>query len=179
MFSFHRLVLALLVLALSLGGGVTAWLAGAGAAAATSAKVSPPGTQPHGVNFTIHSEVDVNYCMEDIPAPAVPASQASISQCAARDGQHWTLADPADGSIVIIGGNFGNCLDASAKVPSAISDIPCTFKSGEQFYYSSAGQIESTSGKKCLQAAQAAQDAVIEIVKCDPNVPLQIWQLGH
>ena len=81
--------------------------------------------------------------------------------------------------MVIIGGNFGNCLDASAKIPGLISDVPCNFKSGEQFLYSASGQIESTSGKKCLQPLQATQNAAIEIVKCDPNVRLQIWQLGH
>jgi hypothetical protein len=167
------------VLAVSLGVGGTALLLGAGAAAASSTKSSPPGTQPHGVNYKIHSEVDVNFCIEDIPSSSVPASEASMSQCATRDGQDWTFADPANGSIVLIGGNFGNCLDASAIVSTAISDIPCTFKSGEQFYYSSAGQIESTSGKKCLQASQATQDAVIFIAKCDPSVRLQIWQLSH
>jgi hypothetical protein len=179
MYSFRRLVLALLVVALAVGGGATAWLTGAGAATASSTNVSPPGTQPHGVNFSIHSEVDVNYCLEDIPAPAVPASQASMSQCAARNGQRWTFADPANGSIVLIGGNFGNCLDASANVSSPISDKPCSFKAGEQFYYSSIGQIESTSGKKCLQAAQSTQDATVFIAKCSPTVPLQIWQLSH
>ncbi len=102
-----------------------------------------------------------------------------MSMCAIRNGQRWTFADAADGSIVIIGGNTGNCLDLTAVVSSWVSMAPCTFKSGEHFYFSAAGQIESTSGKKCLQQTQATQDAQVFIAKCQAGVKLQLWEVGH
>jgi hypothetical protein len=178
MTSFRRLAIPIAGLILAVGGGATAWLTGAGAAAVPAIRPAPPGAQPNGVNFTIHSSVDPNFCVEDTPAPQDPASETILSQCVIRDNQHWTFADAADGSVVIIGGN-GNCLDFTAKVVSPVSVTPCTFKGGERFFYSPIGQIESTSGKKCLQPAQATQDATMSIVKCESGVPGQIWQLGH
>jgi hypothetical protein len=179
MTSLRRLTVLLVGMILALGGGATAWLTQAGATAVPSSTRTPPGNQPNGVNFTIHSEVDPNFCVEDIPAPAVPASEASMSECVNRDGQHWTFADAADGSVVIIGGNTGKCLDFSAKAPSLVSVTPCTFKGAEKFYFAPSGQIESTSGKKCLEPSQAEQNAAIEISKCQTGVPLQIFELGH
>jgi len=178
MTSIRRLSVPLAGLILALGAGSTAWLTGAGAAAPT-AKPAAPGPQPNGVNYTLHSEVDTNFCLEDTPAPQEPASEASMAECAVIDGQRWTFADAADGSVVIIGGNTGNCLDFTAKVSSFVSMRPCTFKSGEHFFYSSTGQIESTSGKKCLQPAQATQNALVSIAKCQAGVNLQIWEIGH
>jgi hypothetical protein len=140
--------------------------------------MAPPGIQPNGINFTIHTIVDPDYCLEDTPAPANPASEAIMSECAARDNQHWTFANASDGSVVIISGD-GDCLDFTGKIPSPVSVTPCDFKATERFYYSPDGLIESTSGKKCLEQAQAAQDASISFVKCDPTNQDQVWQLGH
>jgi hypothetical protein len=175
---FRRLALLLAVLTMTLGGVATAWLTGAGANTVPAVKQVPPGTQPNGVNFTIHTSLDPTFCVDDTPAPQNPASEASMSTCVTRDDQHWTFADAADGSVVIVGGN-GNCLDFTGKVGSPVSVTPCTFKGTERFYYSPSGQIESTSGKKCLEPTQAAQTATINFVKCDANVAAQIWQLGH
>jgi hypothetical protein len=160
------------VLAMTAG---TVWLATGGADAAQT----PPGPQPNGVNFTIHSHVDTNFCVVDRPPQSQPASEASMAQCGPVDDQHWTFARAADGSVVIIGGSEGECLDFAAKAPSAVSIVPCTFKSAEHFFYSPAGLIESTSGKKCLQTAAAALNASLSIVKCNAAVALQIWVLGH
>jgi hypothetical protein len=57
----------------------------------------------------------------------------------------------------------------------------CTFSTAEHFFFTPKGQIESTSGTKCLQASQAAQDASVEIVKCQGQKaqPLQFWELGR
>ena len=172
--SFRRLAIALIGLSLPAAGGAMVWLWGLDEAGASTTNV-----QPHGVNFTIHSDVDTNFCLEDIPAPADPASEASMSQCIDRDGQHWTFANAADGSLVIIGGNTGNCLDFTAKVSSPVSMKPCTFNAGERFHYTRKGQIELASGTKCLEAAQAEQDAIVSIATCQKGVALQIWVLGH
>ena len=172
--SFRRLALALVGLSLPMAGGATAWLTGAEAAVASTTLV-----QPNGVDFSVHASVDPNFCLEDVPAPADPASEASMSQCVNRNGQHWTFADAADGSIVIIGGNTGKCLDFTAKVHSPVSMKPCTFSANERFLYNRKGQIELASGTKCLQPAQAEQDAFVSIDPCQKGVALQIWMLGH
>jgi hypothetical protein len=179
MTSLRRLPLLLAVLTLAVGGGATAWLTGAGASPVPAAPQAAPSPQPNGVNFTIHTSLDPSYCVEDTPSVATPASEATMSQCVVRDNQHWTFANAADGSVVIIGGN-GDCLTFGAgKLPIPVSVTPCTFKGSERFYYTAVGQIEATSGKKCLQPAQAAQNASIYIVKCDPTIRGQVWQLGH
>jgi hypothetical protein len=178
MTSIRRSVVPLVALSLALVGGATTWLTEAGAAA-PSAKPAPPGVQPNGVNFTLHSDGDVNFCLEDTPSTSNPASETIASQCAARDNQHWTFADATDGSVVIIGGTAGRCLDFTGAVPSPVSMKPCTFKGTEHFFYSESGQIESTSGKKCLQTAAAAQNAQVSFVKCNSTVKLQIWIIGH
>jgi hypothetical protein len=178
MTSFRRLALLVAIVTLALGGGTTAWLIGAGADTVPAVKQAPPGTQPNGVNFTIHTVIDPNFCVEDTPSVAVPASEATMSECAARDNQHWTFAHADYGSVVIIGGN-GDCLDFTGKPVSYVSVTPCDFRANERFYYSPDGLIESTSAKKCLGAAQAAQNATIAIVKCDATKSNQIWQLGH
>jgi hypothetical protein len=179
MTSLRRSALLFAVVTPAVGGGATAWLPGAGASTVPTAKSAPPGAQPNGVNFTIHTALDPNFCVEDTPSVGNPASEATMSQCIVRDNQHWTFANADDGSVVIIGGN-GDCLTfGAAKLPNYVSVLPCTFKGSERFYYTPVGQIESTSGKKCLQPAQAAQNASIDIVKCDATNRDQVWQLGH
>ena len=179
MIPFRRLVLLLTVLIVTLVGCATVWLSRAGANSVAAVKQAPPGAQPNGVSFTIHSAVDPNFCLENTASVANPASEATMSQCIVRDNQHWTFANAVDGSVVVVGSN-GDCLTfGPGKLPTPMSVTPCTFKSAERFYYSSAGQIESTSGMKCLQPAQAAQNASVFIGKCDPTDRYQIWQLGH
>jgi hypothetical protein len=178
MTSFRRLIVWLLGVSLALAGGATAWLFGADSAVA-STPLAQPLLQPNGVDFSIHSEVDTNYCAEDTPAPGNPASEASMSQCADNDGQHWTFAHAADGSVVIIGGNTGDCLDFSAAVHSSVSMTPCTFDASEHFSYSPKGQIKSSSGTKCLEAEAASQGAEMFIAKCKKGVELQVFMLTH
>jgi hypothetical protein len=100
--SFRPLAVGWVSLSIALAGSALALSTEpqAGAAAATRAH---PNLQPKGVDFSIHSQVDPNFCMEDVPAADNPASEASMSQCAARDGQHWTFARAADGSVVVMG----------------------------------------------------------------------------
>jgi hypothetical protein len=141
--------------------------------------VTPPGVQTNGTDFVLHSEADQNFCLDDVPSPDNPASEASVSQCAVRSDQDWTFADAADGSVVIIGGADGKCLDFSAKVSSPVSMTAGTFGMAEHFFYSRKGQIESTSGKKCLQAAVAAQNAQVFITTCKKDITRQIWVLSR
>ena len=180
MTTFRRSALLVAVLTVALGGGATAWLTGAGAATVPAVKATPPGFQPNGVNFSIRTVLDTNFCVEDTPSAANPTTGAILSQCAARDNQHWTFANASDGSVVIISGS-GDCLDfGPGKLPVPVSVTPCTFNGSERFYYSPDGLIESTSGKKCLEPNAAAQNASLYIVKCDATTNNdQIWQLSH
>jgi hypothetical protein len=176
--SLRPLAVGLVGLSLALGGSAAALLTQAEAGGASTAHAQTR-LQPNGVDFGLHTELDPNFCLEDIPAPENPASEASVSQCAVRDGQHWTFANAADGSVVIIGGNTGNCLDFSGKVGSFVSMTPCTFGASEHFSFNKKGQIESASGRKCLQASQATQDAQVVFATCQKGVALQIWTLSH
>jgi hypothetical protein len=176
--SLHRLAIGFVGLCLALTGGVTASLSGIDAAVAAST-VNARGLQPNGTGFVLHSDSDQNFCLDDVPSPDNPASEASVSQCAVRSDQDWTFAAAADGSVVIVGGADGKCLDFSAKVSSPVSMTPCTFGTVEHFFYSTKGQIESTSGKKCLQATVAAQNAQVFIKSCKKDVPLQVWVLSR
>ncbi len=102
-----------------------------------------------------------------------------MSQCAFDSEEEWTFAHADGGAVVLVGENTGRCLDFSAKAPAYVTMANCTFSADQNFYFTSAGQIESTSGKKCLQATQAAQDAQLQILKCDSTMPLQFWKLAH
>jgi hypothetical protein len=175
---FRTLALGLLGLSVALGAGATTGLAGADAAFASTTRIQPH-LQPNGVGFSMHSVVDPNFCVEDTPAPGNPASEAEMSQCAARDNQHWTFAHAADGSVVIIGGTAGNCLSFSATVHAPVSMTPCTFGPSEHFTYSPKGQIKSTSGAQCLEAQAATQGGEMFSAKCKKNFALQVFMLSH
>ena len=176
--SFRGLAVGVVGLSLALAGGVTLWLAGPEAAVA-SVDARPPNQQPYGSGLVIESQADSNFCVKDEPAPSVPASEASMSQCEFEPAQEWTFAHADGGSVVLIGGETGRCLDFSAKAPAYVTVANCTFSADEHFFVTSAGQIESTSGKKCLQAVQANQDAALQIVKCQSTTKLQFWTLAH
>jgi hypothetical protein len=176
--SFRRLALGLVGSSLALAGGATAWMAGAEAATAATTHVQPR-LPPNGVGFSIHSEVDTNFYAQDTPAPGNPASEASMSQCPARNGQDWTFAHAADGSVLIIGGNTGNCLDFSAAVHASASMTPRTSSAAEHFSYSPEGQIKSTTGNKCLPPEAATQGGELFIAKCNKTVALQVFMLTH
>ncbi len=175
---FRRLAVGVVGSSLVLAGGATAWLTEATAAVASTTQVQPR-LQPNGVNFTMHSVVDPNFCVEDTPAPGNPASEAEMSQSAVRDNQHWTFAHAADGSVVIIGGTAGNCLSFSTTVHAPVSVTPCTFGPAEHFTYSPKGQIKSVSGTRCLQAEAASQGGEMFSAKCKKGLELQVFQLTH
>jgi hypothetical protein len=177
MTSIRRLAVLLVALTLVFAGGATAWLTRAGAAV-PAPKVTPPGQQPNESQLIIKSQVDPNFCLANTPAPENPASQTSVSQCAASPDQAWMFADADDGSVVIIG-NTGQCLGLPVKVGSEVTVTPCSFKGHERLFFSQTGQIESTSGKYCLEASQAQQDAQVYADKCQSNVKTQMWRLAH
>ena len=148
----------------------------AGAQAASPAVVTT--VQPLGVNFTIHTVADPNFCVES--TPAIAGSPISISQCATRDNQHWTFAGATDGSVVLVSGS-GTCLglDKSTSATQGITLGLCAFNGAEKFFYSDSGQLTNKAGTRCLQYAQAAQNAYVFNAKCQSGLSTQTFQLGH
>jgi hypothetical protein len=68
-----------------LAGGAAAWLTGAESAMA-SVGATAPAQHPFGGDIIIKSQVDPNFCLNDLPAPANPASEADVSQCITQTG---------------------------------------------------------------------------------------------
>ena len=83
---------ATLVLGL-LGVGATALVANALVVTGSGAQVRPQASgattqvEPAGVNFTIHTSVDTNFCFTNVPVPDLDR-QTSIQECADNDTQH-------------------------------------------------------------------------------------------
>ncbi len=135
-----------------------------------------PGPQPYGVNFTLHTYVDPNFCIESTASPA--GSPLEVSQCAARDNQHWTTAQSTDGSFVLISGE-GQCVTVDKQSQFGMDVGPCTFNADEHFLYDSTGQFENRAGRQCLQFATAALGATVFFAKCNANTTQQVIQIGH
>jgi Ricin-type beta-trefoil lectin domain len=140
----------------------------------TAAKY-PPG--PQGVNYTIHTSADPNFCFTNMPVPDLNRA-TSIQQCAANDTQHWTWAQSADNSSVLVDGG-GQCLEAAKKANKLAQANPCTFLTPEHFLYTEQGQIKTVSGDLCLQDAQATSNAAVTFASCVKGLTTQIWMLGH
>jgi hypothetical protein len=172
-------IAATIVLSTVLLVGGTSLIASAGNNPSSGPAVRTP--QPYGVNYTIHTYSDPNFCLDDtVRSDGTPGIMA---ECAANDNQHWTFAHASDGSIVVIDG-LGQCLGLPSKVGGYITLSNCTFSENEHFFYKgNTGQIESQVGKECLQAQAATQDASIQVEKCQSKPPLhtslQVWQIGH
>jgi hypothetical protein len=156
--------------------GSVLWMAESGAATRSSGIVVPP-NEVAGASFQVHTDGDSNYCLEDVPSD-LNQSPFSISQCAARDSEHWMFAQLSNGARGIIDGS-GSCLQTVGKKSVAIAVAPCTLKGNQQFIYSESGQITTTNGKSCLQYAAATQNAAVTIPKCVAGLKAQIWPLTH
>jgi hypothetical protein len=146
----------------------------------SGAQVSPRATthvEPAGVNFTIHTSADTNFCYTNVPVPQLNRT-TSIQQCAPNDSQHWTFAQSVDGSSVIVDGS-GQCLEASKKANKMAEVNPCTFLAPEHFLYTAKGNIKTLSGSMCLEDAAATSDAAVAFDPCVKGLTTQIWILGH
>jgi hypothetical protein len=170
------MVLGLMAL-VACGLGTSALVAGGSEAqvrSQTTVTTYPP--SPAGVNFTLHTDADQNFCVSNVTNGALGLS---IQQCGAVDSQHWTFAQSADNSAVLIDGS-GQCLEAAAKPNKLAQANPCTFKTPEHFLYKgNTGKIESVNGKVCLQDAAAATDASLYFTSCVKGLVTQIWVIGH
>ena len=131
--------------------------------------------EPAGENFTIHTSADPNFCFSDIPEDGRPSSMA---QCIVNDEMRFTFAETVENTSVIIDGS-GQCLQAGKQPDYNATFKPCTFLTPEQFLYKNSGQIQTDSGKMCLQDAQATQNAAVFFAPCKKGLGAQIWQLGH
>jgi hypothetical protein len=131
---------------------------------------------PQGVNFTLHTDADQNFCVSNVTNGQLGLS---IQECSAVDSFHWTFAQSADNSAVLIDGS-GQCLEAAAKPNKLALANPCTFQTPEHFLYKgNTGKIETVNGKQCLQDAAAADDAALYFTSCVKGLVTQIWVIGH
>jgi hypothetical protein len=166
------------LLALIAGGVGTSTLVVTGSAA----QVRPQTTtttfprSPQGVNFTLHTDADQEFCVSNITGGQLGLS---VQECSPVDSQHWTFAQSADNSAVIIDGS-GQCLEAAAKPNKPAQANPCTFESPEHFVYKgNTGKIQTVKGNLCLQDAQAADNAALFFTACVKGLVTQVWVIGH
>jgi hypothetical protein len=139
----------------------------------TTAKTYPPG--PQGTNILLETKADLNFCLSNVVVEGRPTS---IQQCSAIDSQHWTFAQSADNSSVLVDGG-GQCLEAPAKIGKPAQANPCTFLTPEHFLFKDDGELQTVSGKLCLEYAVATTDAAVFFVPCDKTQITQMWQLAH
>jgi hypothetical protein len=90
----------------------------------------------------------------------------------------FAFAESVDNTSVIVDGS-GQCLQSGRKPNFYAEFTPCTFLTPEHFLYKADGQIETVSGKMCLEDAQATQNAAVLFATCVKGLSTQIWQLGH
>ncbi len=163
------------VLLLAVAGSML-WVTESGAVTQANALVVPPGLQPEGTSFNVHTYGDINFCLEDT---ASDQTALEVSQCASRDNQHWMFAQVPNGSRGIIDGGLGECLTNLAKGSLSVDTSPCTLGGNQQFFYTENGQITTTNGKFCLQYEAATQGAPVTLPKCVAGLKAQVWQLTH
>jgi hypothetical protein len=153
------------------------WVAQSGAVTQANAVVVPPGLQPNGTDFVLHTYSDINFCLSQVPQPE-GESPLSISQCALNSSQYWFFAQLPNGAVGIIDGT-GQCLQNVGGASLAVAVDPCTLSGKQQFFYTETGQVTTTNGKFCLEYAAASQNASVHMQKCSVGPNAQIWKLSH
>jgi hypothetical protein len=154
-------------------------LAVAGAALLNHAEAQA--VEPHGVNFTIHSQIDPTYCVESASTGGPEGRTVYMSQCVARDSQHWTFTWDAGNNSVIVGGE-GLCLDIRGRKAGDGQPVQiwkCHYGDNQKFTYTASGHIKEIKSGNCLDIAQAAQNAAVSINPCVEAKKTQIFTLGH
>ena len=172
----HGNGIAVICVALLAATGSVFWVAESGAVTRANTVVVPPGVQPEGTDFSIHTVQDPNFCLEDT---ASDQTALEISQCATRDNQHWTFAQVPNGSRGIIDGGLGECLTNLGKRSFSVDIGTCTLAGNQQFFYTEQGTITTTNGEYCLQYDEASQGSPVTLPKCVAGLNIQVWQLTH
>jgi hypothetical protein len=130
--------------------------------------------RPAGVNFGIHTYADPNFCLE-----SEGDGSLIVSECAARDNQHFTFTDNSDGTNQIIDG-YGECLDrGSGTAGTPLRTKQCNFGATQHFRYRSTGRLDDPAGTVCVAATTAAQGAAVFDDGCHAKSVLEIFQLSH
>ncbi len=137
--------------------------------------------QPHGINFTIHTQVDPNFCVESASTGGPEGRTVYMSQCAVRDSQHWTFTWDTGNNSVIVGGE-GLCLDIRGRKAGDGQPVQiwkCHYGDNQRFTYTASGHIKEVKSGKCLDIAGAALNAAVSINDCNETKQTQIFVLGH
>jgi hypothetical protein len=138
-------------------------------------------TEPHGTNLIIKSTVDANFCVESASTGGPEGRTVYMSQCAVRDSQHWTFTWDAGNNSVIVSGE-GLCLDIRGRKPGdgiSVQIWKCHYGDNQRFTFTANGHIKELKSGKCLEIAQAAQNAAVFINDCAETKKQQIFSLAH
>lgn len=138
-------------------------------------------TEPHGVNFSIKTALDPNFCVETTPTGGPEGRSVYVSACANRNNQKWAFTWNGDNNSVIVG-DQGVCLDIRGRKPKdgkPVQVFKCHFGDNQRFNMSADGHIREIKTQKCLEIAKAAQNAAVMINDCDPNKKEQIFGLSQ
>jgi hypothetical protein len=157
---------------------------GLGLAVAGAALLNPQtagAVEPHGVNFTIHSQVDPNFCIESASTGGPEGRTVYMAQCVVRDSQHWTFTWDVGNNSVIVGGE-GLCLDIRGRKAGDGQPVQiwkCHYGDNQKFAYTANGHIKEVKSGKCLDIAAATQNAAVSINDCVDTKKTQIFVIGH
>ena len=138
-------------------------------------------TEPHGINISIHSTVDANFCVETTHGGGPEGRSVYMSQCASRDNQHWAFTWNGDNNSVIVG-DQGVCLDIRGRKPGDGKPVQvwkCHFGDNQRFAFTANGHIREIKSGKCLEVAAATQNAAVTINECKDTNPKQVFSLSH
>jgi hypothetical protein len=137
--------------------------------------------EPHGVNFSIHSTIDPNFCVESASTGGPEGRTVYMSTCVNRDNQHWTFTWDTGNNSVIVGGE-GLCLDIRGRKVGDGQPVQiwkCHYGDNQRFTFTASGHLREVKSGKCLDIAQAQQNAAVSINECNETKKTQIFQLGH
>ena len=138
-------------------------------------------TEPHGIDFQIKSQVNANFCIETTPGGGPEGRSVYMSACASRDNQHWTFTWNGDNNSVIVG-DQGVCLDIRGRKPGDGKPVQvwkCHFGDNQRFTFTANGHIRELKSGKCLEIAQAAQNAAVFINDCNETKQQQLFTLSR
>lgn len=133
----------------------------------------------HGVNFTVKSKFNSEYCLDASEDKHHEGREVYIFRCHGRQNQRWTFTDGADNSSAVIG-LFGLCLDIRGRTVRDNTPVQlwrCYYGSNQQFTVTSLGQIRELQSGKCLTISKPGDRQPVFIDECNNNDRHQQWVL--
>ncbi|MEH1854268.1 MAG: RICIN domain-containing protein [Nostoc sp.] len=133
----------------------------------------------HGVNFTVRSKLNNQYCLDASLDKNQEGREVYIYKCHGRENQRWTFTDGADNSSAVVG-LFGLCLDIrgrSVRDNTPVQLWRCHYGANQQFQVTSVGQIRELQSGKCLTISKPGDRQPVFIDDCEKKDLHQLWLL--